>query len=126
MAERTLMLPDVRVSLAEREIEFDLLVVANRSSIVDQRLERREVPVAEGDVPATEQIDIEPGPPRRYLDGSLESTGRLIDPADLLQYTAEIVVRRIGTRRNRKRLLAMIYGLLVPVQCLKRGRAVYM
>ena len=125
MAERTLMLPDVRVTLAEREIELDLLVVAKRSSIVDQRLERR-VPVAEGDVLATEQIDIEPGPPRRYLDRSLESTGRLIDPADLLQHTAEIVVRRIGAGRNRKRLLAMTYSLLVPVQCLKRGRAVYM
>src|SRR6516225_10541267 len=65
MAERTLMLPDVRVTLAEREIELDLLFVGERCSIVDQRLKRREVPVAEGDVPATEQIDIEPGPPRR-------------------------------------------------------------
>ena len=49
MAERTLMLPDVRVTLAEREIELDLLFVGERCSIVDQRLKRREVRVAEGD-----------------------------------------------------------------------------
>ena len=70
--------------------------------------------------------EIEPGPPRRNLDRFLESAGCLIDPAHLLQYATEIVVRCKRAGLNRKRLLAMCYSLLVPVQCLKRGRAIYM
>ena len=70
--------------------------------------------------------EIEPGPPRRNLDRFLESAGCLIDPAHLLQYATEIVVRCKRARLNRKRLLAMLYGFLVLVQCLKRGRAICM
>src|SRR5215472_4509697 len=67
-----------------------------------------------------EEVQIELDLPWRQREGALHGQLRLLEPAEFLQCTAQIVVRIGKARRGGKRLLIKLDRLLVPVQLLKR------
>ncbi len=111
MAERRLFPPAVRVSLAKRKVQFDLILARQRCDIVGQSLHRREFRVAGLKPFGIGQPSVMHPPLWFEHNGGFKMPACLVKMAEFEQGAPKIVLRRGEIRFQRHRLLQACHGL---------------
>ena len=120
MGEGALVLSEIVIDLAQREIEMEAILRRQRGHVARQRLDHGAVRVALGKMLGLGERAVEFGPARRQRDRPFQRLPRLVEPAQGAQHGAAAMMRLGKAGGQRQRLLGLRQRLVMPAEQLQR------